>query len=66
MTILFRLSVVANPSHLEAVNPVVEGKVRAEQFYRLDYIPVPVQYFKIQSRPIHYIDPLTLSIIGPR
>jgi len=31
-----RLSVVANPSHLEAVNPVVEGKVRAEQFYRGD------------------------------
>ena len=29
-----RLSVVANPSHLEAVNPVVEGKTRAEQFYR--------------------------------
>ena len=23
-----RLSVVANPSHLEAVNPIVEGKVR--------------------------------------
>merc|ERR1719384_1002409 len=31
-----RLSVVANPSHLEAVDPVVEGKVRAEQFYRGD------------------------------
>ena len=31
-----RLAVVANPSHLEAVNPVVEGKVRAEQFYRGD------------------------------
>lgn len=31
-----RLSVVANPSHLEAVNPVVEGKTRAEQFYRGD------------------------------
>merc|ERR1711962_200041 len=31
-----KLSVVANPSHLEAVNPVVEGKVRAEQFYRGD------------------------------
>jgi len=31
-----RLSVVANPSHLEAVNPLVEGKVRAEQFYRGD------------------------------
>ena len=31
-----RLAVVANPSHLEAVDPVVEGKVRAEQFYRGD------------------------------
>ena len=31
-----KLSVVANPSHLEAVNPVVEGKTRAEQFYRGD------------------------------
>merc|ERR1719305_1164848 len=31
-----RMSVVANPSHLEAVNPVVEGKTRAEQFYRGD------------------------------
>lgn len=27
------LSVVANPSHLEAVNPVVCGKVRATQFF---------------------------------
>lgn len=27
------LSLVANPSHLETVNPVVEGKVRAEQFF---------------------------------
>lgn len=31
-----RLAVVANPSHLEAVNPIVEGKVKAEQFYRGD------------------------------
>jgi len=30
------LSLVANPSHLEAVNPVVEGKVRAKQHYRKD------------------------------
>lgn len=27
---------VANPSHLEACDPVVQGKVRAEQFYRGD------------------------------
>ena len=31
------VSVVANPSHLEAVDPVVQGKTRAEQFYRNDY-----------------------------
>ena len=31
-----RLSICANPSHLEAVNPVVQGKCRAEQFYRGD------------------------------
>ncbi|KAL3877350.1 hypothetical protein ACJMK2_035073 [Sinanodonta woodiana] len=31
-----KIAVVANPSHLEAVDPVVQGKVRAEQFYRGD------------------------------
>lgn len=31
-----RLAIVANPSHLEAVDPVVQGKARAEQFYRGD------------------------------
>jgi len=30
------LSVVANPSHLEAVNPVVQGKTRATQFFDND------------------------------
>lgn len=28
------LSLLANPSHLEAVNPVVLGKTRAKQFYQ--------------------------------
>ncbi|KAF5397000.1 hypothetical protein PHET_09555 [Paragonimus heterotremus] len=28
------LAVCANPSHLEAVDPVVQGKTKAEQFYR--------------------------------
>lgn len=31
-----KLVVVANPSHLEAVNPVVAGKTKSEQFYRDD------------------------------
>lgn len=41
------LSLVANPSHLEAVNPVVIGKVRAKQFFsgnkeedKLKHLPV--------------------------
>ncbi|XP_031567759.1 2-oxoglutarate dehydrogenase, mitochondrial-like [Actinia tenebrosa] len=33
---IIRMAVVANPSHLEAVDPVVQGKTRAEQFYRGD------------------------------
>lgn len=32
-----KLVVVANPSHLEAVNPVVAGKTKSEQFYRDDH-----------------------------
>lgn len=31
-----RLAIVANPSHLEAVNPVVQGRTKAEQFYSGD------------------------------
>ena len=31
-----KLAVVANPSHLEAVDPVVQGKTKAEQYYRGD------------------------------
>ncbi|KAL5107696.1 2-oxoglutarate dehydrogenase-like mitochondrial [Taenia crassiceps] len=32
----FKIAVCANPSHLEAVDPVAQGKTRAEQFYRKD------------------------------
>jgi len=31
-----KLAVVANPSHLEACDPVVQGKAKAEQYYRGD------------------------------
>jgi len=31
-----KIAVVANPSHLEAVDPVVQGKLRAEAFYSGD------------------------------
>lgn len=31
------LSLMANPSHLEAVDPIVLGKTRAKQFYDDDY-----------------------------
>ncbi|XP_062319357.1 2-oxoglutarate dehydrogenase-like, mitochondrial [Osmerus eperlanus] len=42
------LSLMANPSHLEAVDPVVQGKAKAEQFYRGD-----TQGKKVMSILIH-------------
>ncbi|KAJ3311300.1 2-oxoglutarate dehydrogenase E1 component [Boothiomyces sp. JEL0838] len=33
---IVHLSLVANPSHLEAVNPVVQGKVRGIQYFQSD------------------------------
>ena len=33
---LINVSLCANPSHLEAVDPIVIGKTKAEQFYRGD------------------------------
>jgi len=43
-----RLSLLANPSHLEAVNPIVEGKVRARQYTLNDD-----QHEKVMSLIIH-------------
>lgn len=45
---IVHLSLVANPSHLEAVNPVVQGKTRALQFYLNDK-----QYDKAMGLLIH-------------
>lgn len=50
-----RLAIVANPSHLEAVNPVVQGKTRAEQFYHGDSEGNKVRLKKVmpQREPLH-------------
>jgi 2-oxoglutarate dehydrogenase E1 component len=44
-----RLAVVANPSHLEAADPIVQGKTRAEQFYRGDGEGKKVCYYNIME-----------------
>ncbi|KAK9500382.1 hypothetical protein O3M35_001659 [Rhynocoris fuscipes] len=43
-----KLAVVANPSHLETVSPIAQGKTRAEQFYRGD-----VEGKKVMSILLH-------------
>ena len=54
------LSLLANPSHLEAVNTVVEGKSRAKQFYAGDQeeqkkkvVPVS-EWRETESRLSHF------------
>lgn len=42
-----RLAIVANPSHLEACDPVVQGKTRAEQFYHGDSEGKKVRIFGV-------------------
>jgi 2-oxoglutarate dehydrogenase E1 component len=49
LNIQVHLSLVANPSHLEAVNPVVEGKTRAKQFYLND----DLTHEKVMAIQIH-------------
>jgi 2-oxoglutarate dehydrogenase E1 component len=41
------LSLVANPSHLEAVNPVVMGKIRAKQFFSGMYMYILHMYIYV-------------------
>lgn len=50
-----RLAVVANPSHLETVDPVVQGKTRAEQFYRGDGEGKKVSLIYLQNKLFLYI-----------
>ena len=47
---MIRLAVVANPSHLEAVDPVVQGKTKAEQFYNNDAEGKKVSESKVVRR----------------
>ena len=42
------LSLLANPSHLEAVNPIVEGKTRAKQYFMGD-----VEHDRVMSVQLH-------------
>ena len=43
---LINVSLCANQSHLEAVDPIVVGKCKAEQFYRNDD---EVMYFYLSA-----------------
>jgi len=56
-----RLSVVANPSHLEACGPVVQGKTKAEQYYRGDTGSEKVELSSLLYRRSHRL--LTNEIV---
>lgn len=45
------ISLLANPSHLEAVNPVVCGKARAKQFYDNDVERSKTMPLRLHSYP---------------
>lgn len=51
------LSLMANPSHLEAVDPVVQGKTKAEQFYCGD---TEGKRVVMTSMSLHVLDGRTL------
>lgn len=46
---LINVSLCANPSHLEAVDPIVVGKCKAEQFYRNDDEVIDKKYFALSN-----------------
>uniref|UniRef100_A0A8C7WVY6 oxoglutarate dehydrogenase (succinyl-transferring) n=1 Tax=Oryzias sinensis TaxID=183150 RepID=A0A8C7WVY6_9TELE len=55
------LSLVANPSHLEAVDPVVQGKTKAEQFYcgdndgkRVNGADTSTSFNQLLAKPLCY------------
>ena len=51
------LSLVANPSHLEAVNTVVIGKVRAKQFYQAVRTDRPCYMLATSSAVLSAVNP---------
>lgn len=64
----------ANPSHLEAVDPVVQGKTRAEQFYRGDGEGKKVKFFsrknalelivcRLLNKRMNFVFPQVMSML---
>lgn len=56
------LSLVANPSHLEAVDPVVQGKTKAEQFYCGDTDGNRVGLTPIRGAVFNHADDIIRSV----
>ena len=59
---MIRLAVVANPSHLEAVDPVVQGKTKAEQYYNNDAEGKKVSNNSSKNRKINSSNTVTTNL----